>query len=150
MFYHSMNAAYQEPIWRRITPHAFGHDGLRWHVRARCHRDGEYKDFILSRCRDLRNEDAGEGTPQDDVMWQQMFDVELIPNPELTASQQNTIALDYNMLDGKVVIPVRRALLYYFEKRLRLDVAPGQDLSRERPIVVANWSDFQKARPKAW
>lgn len=42
-----------------LTPHALGHDGLRWHVRARCHRDGEYKDFILSRCRDLRNEGAG-------------------------------------------------------------------------------------------
>ena len=150
IFYHSMSPAHPEPVWRRITPHAFGHDGLRWHVRARCHRDGAFKDFILSRCRDLRDEGEGMGTPQEDQMWHEVFTVELIPNPDLTPSQQETIALDYGMVNGKVRVPVRRALLYYFEKRLRLDVAPGQDLPRERPVVVANWADFRDAFPKAW
>jgi hypothetical protein len=26
-----------EPTWRRTSPHAFGNDGRRWHVRAYCH-----------------------------------------------------------------------------------------------------------------
>jgi len=150
IFYHSMNPEDPEPVWRRITPHAFGHDGLRWHVRALCHRVGGYKDFILSRCRDLRGEGAGLGATHEDTMWHEVFDVELIPNPALTQSQQTTIALDYDMTDGKVCVPVRRALLYYFEKRLRLDVASGQDSLRERPVVVANWTDFKDALPKAW
>lgn len=150
IFYHSMSPAHPEPAWRRITPHAFGHDGLRWHVRARCHRDDQFKDFILLRCRDLRNEGDGRGRPQEDTMWHETLEVELIPNPDLTPSQQDTIALDYGMVDGKATVPVRRALLYYFEKRLRLDVAPGQDLPRERPVVVANWTDFKNAPPKAW
>lgn len=149
IFYHSMNPAEAEPVWRRITPHAFGHDGLRWHVRALCHRDGRYKDFILSRCRDLRAEGDGMGTPRDDTLWHTVFTVELIPNPDLTPGQQATIALDYGMTNGKVCVPVRRALLYYFEKRLRLDVAPGQDSLRERPVVIANAADFKNALPKA-
>ena len=48
--YQSMNAARPEPTWRWITPHAFGNDGLRWHVRAYCHIDKKFKDFLLSRC----------------------------------------------------------------------------------------------------
>jgi len=150
IFYHSMSPSHPEPVWRRITPHAFGHDGLRWHVRARCHLDGQFKDFILSRCHDLRDEGDGLGSPQEDAMWHEVFEVELIPNPDLTPSQQKTIALDYGMVNGKVSVPVRRALLYYFEKRLRLDVTPGQDLPRQRPVVVANWADFHNALPKAW
>src|SRR5262249_20166997 len=35
--YQSMNAERPVTEWRRITPHAFGDDGLRWHVRAFCH-----------------------------------------------------------------------------------------------------------------
>jgi predicted DNA-binding transcriptional regulator YafY len=55
IFYQSMNRTRPEPIWRRITPHAFGHDGLRWHVRAYCHIDSKFKDFILSRTFKVRD-----------------------------------------------------------------------------------------------
>jgi hypothetical protein len=33
IFYQSMNKVRPDPIWRRITPHAFGHDGFRWRDR---------------------------------------------------------------------------------------------------------------------
>jgi hypothetical protein len=46
----SMNERRSEEMWRTITPHAFAHDGLRWHVRAFCHIDRIFKDFVLSRC----------------------------------------------------------------------------------------------------
>ncbi len=49
IFYQSMNQARPEPIWRRITPHAFGYDGFRWHVRAYCHLENKFKDFLLPR-----------------------------------------------------------------------------------------------------
>lgn len=50
IFYQSMSAQKPSPEWRRITPHALGDDGMRWHVRAFCHVDHKFKDFILSRC----------------------------------------------------------------------------------------------------
>ncbi len=149
ILYQSMNPDRPEAVWRRITPHAFAHDGLRWHVRAYCHIESKFKDFILSRCRDLRNvEEAGASSTQDH-QWATFFGVILKPNPELTESQRQTIAMDYDMPEGQVAIPVRLALLYYFEKRLRLDVDAKKDKPAEKPIVVSNWNEFVKARDAA-
>ena len=47
--YQSMSKDRPDPIWRRITPHAFGYDGFRWHVRAYCHVTDKFKDFLLPR-----------------------------------------------------------------------------------------------------
>lgn len=38
-----------EPERRWIAPHALAFDGFRWHARARCVRDGAFKDFVLAR-----------------------------------------------------------------------------------------------------
>ena len=147
--YQSMNPVRPEAVWRRITPHAFAHDGLRWHVRAYCHIESKFKDFILSRCRELRGEDKPGAKPDQDRHWISKFEVHLKPNPDLTESQRHTIALDYDMTDGQATIPVRNALLYYFEKRLRLDVDAKKDKPAEKPVIVSNWKEFVKARDAA-
>lgn len=149
IFYQSMSATRPDAIWRRITPHAFGHDGLRWHVRAFCHIDQAFKDFILSRCRELRREAEGAAKPHEDRHWTTRFEIKLIPNPALTPSQQETIAQDYGMPDGQALVSVRRAMLYYFEKRLRLDIEPAKDRPAEKPVVIANYKEFTKARDMA-
>ena len=59
-------------------------------------------------------------------------------------AQQKTIERDYGMVDGRCELPVRLALLYYLDKRLRLDVAEKQDRPKETPIVVANKKDYDK------
>jgi len=145
VYYHSMNSARPLPLWREITPHAFAFDGLRWRVRADCHLEQRFKDFILSRLLDLGKEVVPEKFADDDVDWQTFFDVVLIPNPKLAPSQRETIAHDYEMTDGRVRIPVRRALLYYFNKRLRLDVAEYTDDPKESPVVVENKKEFVAA-----
>lgn len=147
--YQSMNPTRQEAIWRRITPHAFGHDGLRWHTRAFCHIEKKFKDFIVSRCRAIRAEGEPGARPSDDQQWHTLLDIILKPNPALTPSQQQTIALDYQMTDGRAVLPMRCALLYYFEKRLRLDMEPGEDRPAEKPVVIENWKEFERARDAA-
>ena len=109
VLYQSMNAARPEPMWRLISPHAFGNDNLRWHVRAYCHTDRRFKDFVLSRC--LRADGGHEkGVPQDrDTYWNNFFDVVLVPNPLLSPDQQKVIALDYCMSEGRIRLSVRRA-----------------------------------------
>ncbi len=149
IYYQSMNPTRPEPIWRRITPHAFGHDGLRWHTRAFCHIEKKFKDFIVSRCRSIRAEGEPGARPTDDRGWHTLFEIILTPNPALTLSQQQTIALDYQMTDGRAVLPMRCALLYYFEKRLRLDMEPGKDRPAEKPVVIENWKEFVRARDAA-
>ena len=53
--------------------------------------------------------------------------------------------MDFGMKDRQLTIPVRRALLYYFLKRLRLDVADRLDDPQETPVIVQNKADLERA-----
>lgn len=149
ILYQSMNPARPAPTWRWITPHAFGSDGLRWHVRAFCHVDRKFKDFLLSRCLEARGDGDAAAAPADDVFWNEAFEVVLSPNPALSEGQQAVVAQDYDMTDGRVSVAVRKALLYYFQKRLRLDAAGAKDRPEETPVIVANHEEFSEALAEA-
>ena len=149
LHYQSMNVNRTSAEWRRVTPHALGNDGLRWHARAFCHLDRKFKDFILSRCLGSRSLGEPGAEPKYDRLWHERFKVALAPNPALSLSQQRVVARDYQMSEGRAHVPVRRALLYYFQKRLRLDVAEKLDNPGEVPIVVENRTEFDAALSEA-
>ncbi len=149
LHYQSMSESRPLPEWRRLTPHALANDGMRWHVRGFCHIDRKFKDFILSRCLETRKPDTPGSVPQDDRMWRERFTVVLAPNPALSHSQQRVIAHDYEMEKGLARVSVRKALLYYFQKRLRLDVADRLDHPNETPVVVVNRDAFNAALAEA-
>jgi len=88
VLYQSMNERRPEPLWRRISPHAFGSDGFRWHIRAYCHIDRKFKDFLLSRCLQARSLEESAAQPEDDKHWANFFDVKLSPNPRIGENQQ--------------------------------------------------------------
>ncbi|WP_081851301.1 WYL domain-containing protein [Bradyrhizobium sp. URHD0069] len=149
ILYQSMNASRPFPVWRRVSPHAFGSDGLRWHMRAYCHIDQKFKDFILSRCLDTRLSNAPGASASDDKFWTKHFLVRLCPNPRLSTSQREIIAQDFAMKNGEALVRVRCALLYHFSKRLRLDVADHFDNPSEAPVVVKNRDEFDRALSEA-
>jgi len=149
VLYQSMNPKRPEPVWRGISPHAFGSDGLRWHVRAFCHIDRKFKDFLLSRCLECRAGKVAEAEASEDTQWQETIQVTLKPNPRLSKSQRRIIASDYDMNNNQLTLTFRKSLLYYFNKRLRLDVAEALDNPQEAPIVVANKQTFDKALAEA-
>lgn len=149
ILYQSMTSTSPKPAWRLITPHAFGSDGLRWHVRAYCHKDGKFKDFLLSRCSKARSTTEDGADTSKDNYWNEYFNVFLIPNPALSEAQREAIATDYGMRDSALSVPVRKAMLYYFEKRLRLDVAAKLDNPKETPVLIKNRSEFTDALLKA-
>lgn len=136
--YQSMSDRRPKPIWRWITPHAFGYDGLRWHIRAFCHIDKRFKDFLLSRILDTRREDEPEARPKEDTEWWDFETITLKPHPGLNEGQQKVVCRDYGMKKGKVTIKVRKALLYYFLKRLGLDSNQESRDPREQHIVLAD------------
>lgn len=149
IYYQSMSPIKPEPMWRRISPHAFGSDGLRWHVRAFCHVDEQFKDFIVSRCLKAHSVQPTSVQPKDDRFWESYFSIVLCPNPRLAAGQQEIIAEDFGMVGSEVAVPVRQAMLYYFSKRLRLDVAEEFDDPREAPVVIKNRTAFDTALSEA-
>ncbi|KAA6459828.1 WYL domain-containing protein [Acidobacteria bacterium AB60] len=143
VFYQSMNNDRPKPMWRWIVPHALAHDGLRWHVRAYCEETKKFKDFVLSRCLEASDYRETEIKADQDREWNEVFGVVLIPNPLLSPEQQEVISQDYCMDYGQIAVSVRKALLYYFNKRLRLDVAKAIDNPKETPVVVLNEKAFK-------
>ncbi|MES2434131.1 MAG: WYL domain-containing protein [Pseudomonadota bacterium] len=118
--YQSMNAARPDPVWRTISPHAFGHDSFRWHVRAWCHDSQRFKDYLLPRMLDVGPQGAVGRTGAQDLMWHEVHDLTIIPHPGLSAAQQAVVARDFGMTDGRAVLPVRKAMLFYVLRRLGL------------------------------
>lgn len=149
ILYQSMNPKRPDALWRWISPHAFANDGLRWHVRAFCHLEQRFKDFVLPRCLKAGKDGPQESTSDLDLNWKEYFNVVLVPNPKLSISQRRVVAQDYCMKAGEVSIPVRKSFLYYFQKRLRLDVGKIVDDPRETPVVVQNENAFREAIAEA-
>jgi len=149
VLYQSMNSNRPEPLWRWISPHAFANDGLRWHVRAYCHLDRKFKDFLLPRFLEVDGDAPQEASAELDRAWREFFNVVLIPNPELSLNQRSIVAQDYCMEDSRISISIRCSFLYYFQKRLRLDVARALDDPKETPVVVENREAFELALKEA-
>lgn len=147
--YQSMNRDRPDPTWRRITPHAFGYDGLRWHVRAWCHETERFKDFLLSRI--LSHGEFGEpgAGAAHDRLWQETFDITIVPHPDLSVGQQAVVANDYNMVDGRAVLPVRYAMLFYVLKRLGLLEGARTRDPRTQHIVAASEYEVAVALERA-
>lgn len=147
--YQSMSKDRPHPIWRRITPHAFGYDGFRWHVRGYCHVTDKFKDFLLPRILDVGELGEAGSLADQDALWQERFSVEIGPHPELTESQKAVVAKDYGMTGGSVVLTVRYAMLFYVLKRLGLLGDASQLPARSQHIVVVNRDAAVAALEKA-
>lgn len=120
VLYQSMNEKRPEPEWRRITPHALGNDGFRWHARAYCHIDGKFKDFLLPRVFEAADLAAPGLNADNDQRWHTQFKLVVGPHPDLTKGQTEAVEKDYGMIGGKLVLQVREAMLFYVLKRLGL------------------------------
>lgn len=147
--YQSMNKKRPDPIWRRITPHAFGYDGFRWHARAYCHLENKFKDFLLPRALGVRNQGKPGAIGDADWLWNNYFDIIIGPHPELTESQKKVVAKDYLLPDGKGTISVRYAMLFYTLKRLGLLGDAEKDNPRRQHIVAINKDEVQTALRKS-
>ncbi|NEJ95413.1 helix-turn-helix transcriptional regulator [Rhizobium ruizarguesonis] len=147
--YQSMSKERPDPIWRRITPHAFGYDGFRWHVRAYCHVTDKFKDFLLPRILGIGELGEAGSAPQKDDLWQERFGVEIGPHPDLTASQKAVVAKDYGMEGGSAILTVRYAMLFYVLKRLGMLGDATKLPARSQHIVVVNRDETVAALKKA-
>jgi len=149
VFYQSMNKVRPDPIWRRITPHAFGYDGFRWHARAYCHLEHKFKDFLLPRILDVGAKGEPGESGDRDWLWNNYFDVVIGPHPALTASQKKVVAKDYGLDQGNGVLAVRYAMLFYVLKRLGLLGDAAKRSARSQHIVNVNRKETLVALERA-
>lgn len=143
--YQSMSPRRPDPVWRRITPHAFGFDGFRWHTRAYCHMQEIFKDFLLPRILEVGAFGKSGKPGAADHLWRDYYDIEIIAHPGLTESQKLVVGKDYGFAGGKGTVTVRYAMLFYALKRLGLLGAPEKEDPRRQHIVALNPDDVQNA-----
>lgn len=143
----TLQVAYQsmtrpEPSERRLSPHALGYDGFRWHIRAYCHKRQEFRDFVIARLLSIHDASPSSIDPAKDHEWHNILTLVLAPNPALPPAHQRIIELDYGMQEGQVEFRCRQALLFYTLKKLGFD-RTGQPSPRIQHIVLKNEEDLR-------
>ncbi|MBT4520522.1 MAG: WYL domain-containing protein [Halieaceae bacterium] len=129
---------------RIIVPHTLVHTGLRWHVRAWCEKNLEYRDFVLSRFRDIPDiMDESEHSVEGDTAWNTRVTICLVPDARLSKDQQRVIERDYGMEDGVLRVTTRAKLVHYALKLLQIDLqlAPMEPTAQQ--ITVQNRAELE-------
>jgi len=130
---------------RELVPHTIVNNGQRWHVRSYDSKSKEFRDFVCTR---LQNITAIEKPVekiqrrQFDKQWNKIHKVTLVPHPSITHFK--AIELDYSMVDGKVELEVREALLGYLMRQWNVDCSLKSTLVGEQyQLRVDNINELQ-------
>ena len=132
------------PETRLIAPHTLIYTGMRWHVRAYCEKNREYRDFVLSRLRGQPEfERKTENLIDEDEDWNTKVAVIIEPDSRLKPEQKAIIEADFGMEDGVLVIPTRRALVKYVLQRFQIDPKKLDPKAAAQQIVVRNLDELK-------
>ena len=136
---------------RIISPHTLINDGHRWHVRAWCEKNQDFRDFVLTRIRNVFDIEGQSiyGREQDE-RWNTWVTIAIEPDPRLDDARRRIVAMDYEMtsdMSGNLTreYRVRAALLIYWLQQLRVDryrerpEAQQINLTAESRQVVQRW-----------
>ncbi|MES2821125.1 MAG: WYL domain-containing protein [Pseudomonadota bacterium] len=130
---------------RLVAPHTLIYTGMRWHVRAYCEKNRDYRDFVLSRFRgEPQVLDASENRREDDEGWSTEMTLVIEPDPRLQPAQKTIIELDYGMQDGQLRVHSRGALVQYVLQRYQIDPHKVQSKASAQQIVVTNLEALER------
>ena len=128
---------------RLIAPHTLVYTGMRWHVRAYCEKNRDYRDFVLSRFRGdldvLGESDQGRDA---DNGWNSVVEVVIEPDPRLKPDQRSIIEVDFGMQAGQLKVATRGALVQYVLQRYQIDPHKVQTKASAQQIVVSNLDEL--------
>lgn len=142
VFYASISSPEFEE--RIISPHSLIYDGSRWHVRAWCEKNQQFRDFVLTRIKEVfgLEGDTRFGIELDKG-WNTWVDLSIEADPRLSEARREIIAMDYGMTADasgqlKRTYRVRGALIIYWLQQLRLD--RYSDKAESQQIVLSGSS----------
>jgi hypothetical protein len=123
--YYSLSSGLSE---REIVPFALVDSGLRWHVRAYDRKRSKFLDFVLTRMTDpivLESEIVEHETATHDHQWNRVVELDLVPHPESTAE---IVAMDFGMVNNRLRIQERAAVVGYVLRRWFVDCSPDHSI----------------------
>lgn len=115
---------------REIVPFAIADSGLRWHVRGFDRRSGEFRDFVLGRLEDARilpGEVGDYEMPDQDIQWNRITELELVPHPA-NVQHPDTVEAEYAMEGGVLKVRARAAMAGYLLRRWNVDCTEDHSL----------------------
>jgi hypothetical protein len=122
---------------RIISPHSLVHTGSRWHVRAWCEKNQDFRDYVLSRITEVYNDEGpAEHTVEADIKWNTLIDITLEPDVRLPQDKKKVLAHDYCMEQGEDgrytrTYSVRAAMVIYILHHLGLDRLREQSVAQQ-------------------
>jgi hypothetical protein len=129
------------PTLRWIAPHALASDGQRWHVRAWCSENGDFRDFVISRIQRVQDRRKAAVSCADDETWHTRVDIVIAPRAGLTEGQRRAIEVDFGMSRGRLKVCCRKALAFYLLRQLQLDHPPDQPPASQ-PLELLNRAEL--------
>jgi hypothetical protein len=133
--YQSMRRPAASSRW--IAPHAFASDGQRWHVRAWCHENSEFRDFVISRIQDVQDRRKTLVSADDDEGWRTLVRIIIAPRTGLTEGQRRATETEFGMSRGRLKLSCRNSLAFYILRRLELD-RPSDRPPAAQPLELVN------------
>ncbi len=130
---------------RIIYPHSFVHAGRRWHVRAWCDKNLDFRDFTLGRIRDaiLIQKEAPVSKERDDK-WKKLVDIELIAHNKLDSERKQVVEVEYFNGNKAKTITSRVCLAPYVIQEIRAAINPQVEIPPEFQIEIANVDELKK------
>lgn len=130
---------------RIIVPHTLVCTPMRWHVRAYCEKNGDYRDFVLSRFRGVPDVlERSEHGVKDDEAWNADIELAICPDPRLSELQKQVICHDYGMTDKRLTIHCKAALLQYVLQAFKLDPYKQEARAEAQQIVIGNYKEVER------
>ena len=133
------------PHKRIISPHSIIRAGRRWHVRAYCELNEQFRDYTLGRISHavLLDQPAGS-LIGDDKDWATEVPVRLIAHPGLSQEQQAVICFEYFKDTSSRTTTCRVPLVNYYIQ----DVRAAVDIETQRPpeyqLAIGNVKEIKK------
>lgn len=131
---------------RIIVPHTFVNTGPRWHLRAWCEKNGDYRDFVLSRFHG--QPELMEKSPQtaaQDSAWNTEVTLILEPDFRLSAEKKAVLEHDYGMKNGQLHLTTRAPLANYLLQEIQVNTKMLDGRPEAQQLVLVNYEDV-----KAW
>lgn len=134
-----------KPHQRVISPHSLIRAGRRWHVRAFCQINQDFRDYALGRIANVKPVDTpAKYREEEDTAWMAKVRVRLVAHPELTPEQEDLIRFEYFNNTSARVETCRGALVGYFIQEMRA----ATNLNTQRPpdyqLAVANLDEVSQ------
>jgi len=133
--------------WRTICPHTIVETGIRWHIRAWVVEKKGFIDMVPGRILETREAPSFEwisGAADDD--WNTFQQIILVPSHTFSEAQREVIQQDYQMVDGRKTLSIRRCLVYYqLSSMFLLDAVrefQGEPQDRNLGLAVWNWQEL--------